>query len=340
MSTGAAVPQPADDPRAPVWAATFAVLVVYAGAIILTDEYLLAGRVDPAALRLALAFGLVQIAAVVVIFIGLVVRRRVMSRRARRSAELRTRAGALVAEHAAGTDALRRLRQLQRRSRRDVRAAVRSFLVSTRGTMQTRVTALAADLDIDLAGGSELPSLAELARLSLRDRAILADRLAPRAGQILTELGPRPLSAADPRKIIAVLDLVRAWRRMLPVPDLESALVHPDAEVRWRAYEAVVYTQPLRSERLRDGLRDGDARVRAAAASAARRIRDPRLRDDLEAAMREGDRDVAVAAALALAALPDGVDTLQAIVASGSRNEASVAFEALEKAAIGRLESV
>lgn len=47
---------------------------------------------------------------------------------------------------------------------------------------------------------------------------------------------------------------------------------------------------------------------------------------------------MAVAAAFALAVLPDGVARLQRYVASPNRAAAAVAFEALEKATIGRVE--
>lgn len=336
---GATALRPAGDARAPVWGATLAVVVFYAAAIVLVDRFVLAARLDPGALRLALAFGLVQIAAVVLILKGLMVRRRVMSRRARRAAALRAEAGALVAEHAAGTDRLRRLRQVQRRSARDVRASIRAFLASTRGTMQARVAALASDLGIDPHEPSGIPQIEELAALSLRDRAIAAGQLAPHAERIVRTEFPRRMTS-DARTVIALLDLLRAWRRALPVEGLETALAHGDPEVRWRACEAVVYAQPSRSERLRGALRDPDARVRAAAADAARRLRDEGLREALEGALSDPDRDVAVAAALALATLPHGIETLQAVVTSGSRIDASVSFEALEKAALGRLESV
>ena len=336
---GAAALRPADDARAPVWMATVAVVIAYAAAIFLADRFILARWLNPGALRVALAFGLVQIVAVVSILAGLIIRRRVMSRRAHRAAALRVEAGALVAEHAAGSDRLRRLRQLQQRAPRDVRASVRAFLGSTRGTMHARVAALAGDLGIDPRHAFDAPPLEELASLSLRERAILADRLAPEAERIMRSEFARAM-AGDPRMAIAVLDLLRAWRRVLPVEGLETALSHPDPEVRWRACEGAVYAQPSRSDRLIDALRDPDARVRAAAARATQRIRDERFREALQASAGDSDRDVAVAAAMALASLPGGIEALQAVITSGTRVDASVAFEALEKAALGRLESV
>ncbi|HYR28580.1 MAG TPA: hypothetical protein VEU30_08945, partial [Thermoanaerobaculia bacterium] len=54
----------------------------------------------------------------------------------------------------------------------------------------------------------------------------------------------------------------------------------------------------------------------------------------LEGALGDSDYDVALAAAFALATTPEGIEALQRHVAEGNR----IAFEAIEKATMGRLE--
>jgi hypothetical protein len=134
--------------RAPILIRTLFVLVVYAAAIYWLDRLLLSGSIGHRPLALALAFVIVQSAAILVMLGVLLTRRGLAQRRARRSLRLASEAHAAVAEHAAGQDRLRVLALLQSESRHDVAVAVASFLGATRGTMHERVFSLARDLGI------------------------------------------------------------------------------------------------------------------------------------------------------------------------------------------------
>lgn len=321
-----------------VWLQTLLTAAICGGAIVVADRTLVP-FVSHRGLRIALAFGVMQTAAIVLVFLGLLVRRRLSDMRTRRSEEIAGRIQSAIAEHAAGADRLRVLRALQRNAERDVSRGVRAFLAGTRGTMHDRVAALSRDLDVAAAGFSASKSVAPVGSSSLLDRALLADELRPEAEAVAREHISRTLASGDARESIAALDLLLAWRLALPVDGLERALLHKDPEVRRRAFRVVPFALPSRAALLAGGLSDSDASVREAAASTARIIRSPELTSALEQAVADENRDVALAAAFALASLPDGTAKLQGIVDSGSRIDASVAFEALEKAALGRLES-
>lgn len=327
-----------DDRRALVWLQTVLTAVACAGVILVVDREL-AAFVSHRGLRLALSFGLTESAAIVLVLLALLVRRRLSDLRARRSADVSVRIQNAVAEHAAGIDRLRVLRSLQRHAGRDVSRGVRSFLAGTRGTMHDRVVALARDLDLAPGAVAASVTIDRAATASLLDRALLADELRPEAETIAREHVPRALASGDAREAAAALDLLLAWRRALPVEGLESALEHADPEVRRRAWEVVPFALPSRAPLVAEGLRDADGSVREAAARAARNVRSPELVPALEKAVTDGNREVALAAAFALASHPDGVASLQRIVVTGGRIDAAVAFEALEKAALGRLET-
>lgn len=310
-------------PRSSIWIRTLFVTVLYSVAIYLVNREL-AHRFENRALALAIAFTVVQSTAIVAMLFVLLLRRGVAERRARRSAAIAQEVHDAIAEHAAGLD---RLRALRNYPRREVSLALASFLSATRGTMHERVTTLARDLGITV---STVQLLEQASAATPYERALLAARLQPNAQVLAAAEIPRALKIGDERQSIAALDLLRTWRFALSVEGLEHALTHPSSEVRSRAFAVVPYVRPSHEERIADGLRDTSPQVRIAAAQTAAKLR---LFDaELERSLLGEDRDVAVAAAFALAATPEGMAVLQ-------RNAAdTTAFEALEKATMGRLE--
>lgn len=307
---------------------TLAVIAGYVAAIVLVERML---PVWHRALSVAVAFAIVQTIAILTMLFVLLTRRGLAQRRVQRSREIASAAHAAVAEHAAGVDRLRVLRDLQARSRRDVAGAVGNFLAGTRGSMQERVAVLARDLGISESEVREEATIERAANGSLFDRALIADEMQGRAEQLVQLEVPEALIARDERRAVAALDLLLAWRRVLPVRGVDYALIHESEEVRSRAFRAIPYVQPSHAARIADGLRDPSPRVRASAAYAAGRVRDVASIAALERALRDESNDVALAAAFALAAMPEGREALQ-------RSESRVAFEALEKATMGRLE--
>lgn len=298
------------------------VVVLYAAAIYAVD-LALPGVVSNRGLRIALAFAIVQTAAILIMLVVLLTRRSIAQRRARRAHAIGAEAHAAVAEHASGQDRLRVLRALQSESRRDVAAAVLAFLSATRGSMHERVAALARDLGIEQRNLFE-----HAAGESLYDRVLLADALLPQADAVAANEIPRALRDGDVQQLITALDLLRAWRRALRVEGLERALTHSSPEVRSRAFAVLPYVTPSHTSAIADGLRDASPHVRIAAAETAARMR--LFLPELEQSLHEDDRTVAVAAAFALASSAEGLSILQ-------RSTNAVAFEALEKATLGRL---
>ena len=317
--------------RTLIWAQTLAVMTGYAAAIALVHRFVLRSSLNSRALALAIAFSIVQAAAIVLMLIVLLTRRGLAGRRTRRSRELATAARAAVAEHAAGMDRLRVLRDLQRRSRRDVAGAVASFVGATRGTMQERVAALARDLGLSARELAEEGTIERAANASLLERALIADEMQPRAEQLAQLEIPEALIARDERRAVAALDLLLSWRRVLAVRGVDYALLHESDEVRSRAFGAIPYVQPSHADRIPVGLRDPSPRVRSSAAQAAGRLRLAAAIPALAEALRDEDAEVARSAAFALGTMPEGMAVLQA-------SESRAAFEALEKATLGRLE--
>ncbi|HYH06451.1 MAG TPA: hypothetical protein VEK11_05245 [Thermoanaerobaculia bacterium] len=305
-----------------IWIRTAFVAVLYAAAIYAVDRVLPA-EVGNRGLRIALAFACVQTATIVILLVVLLTRRGIAARRTRRSHAIGAEAHAAVAEHAAGHDRLRVLRALQSESKRDVAAAVLSFIAATRGSMQGRVSALARDLGIE-----QRNLLEQAAAKSLYERVLLADALRPQADHVAATEIPRVLREGNEQQILTALDLLRAWRRALRVEGLEHALKHPAAEVRSRAFAVLPYVVPSDVSFLPAGLTDASPQVRTSAAESAARLRV--FVPELERALHDDHGAVAVAAAFALASSAEGLAVLQ-------RSTDAVAFEALEKATIGRL---
>jgi hypothetical protein len=305
--------------RGRIWAQTLLVMAVWAGLIFLAWRTLFRGY-EPA-LSLALAFVVVQSAAIAVMLFVLLTRRGMSARRAMRSLRVSQAAADAVAEHAAGNDRLRVLRELRAESKRDTDRALVSFLAGTRGSMHDRVLALARDLGADTSALFHHQDTE-----TLFDRILLADETRGRAASLASTEIAAALASGDEKQMIAALDLLRAWRVVLHVPNFERALTHPSEEVRYRAHLLGGVQAFL------PAFADPSPKVRAAAAHAAAKLR--QFSPQLEALLLDEHREVAVAAAFALAATAEGREVLQRHVTEGNR----VAFEAIEKATMGRLE--
>lgn len=314
---------------------TIATIAGYVATVVVVHR-LLPVSIGGEALRLALSLVVAQSAIVLSMLVTLLARRGVAERRALRSRVNAARAHAAVAEHASGADRLRLLRGLRRKARRDVDAAVSSYLSATRGTMRDRVLALAHDLGAD--SGTLAAATGDwLAASSLYDRAISADALLANASAIATGEMPRIFAKGDERECIAALDLVLAWRRSFHVEGFRHVLGHPAPTVRSRAFDALPFLEPEGERDLLRGLNDPSDAVRAAAAGAAGRTRHQALLPALIRGVHDRNRDVATASAFALARMPAGAQALQELIVAEDRIVAATALEAVEKATLGRL---
>lgn len=326
--------------RGRVWLGTAAVVLIYVGAIDLVDAAVFSPRVDLRAQSLALAFAFVQVVTIVLFVGGLFVRKWITSRREEQSKRIQREIQDALALQAIGNDESSRLRSLLIRSRRDVEAGVASALATLLGDARARVRDVAGALGLGQADDPQRldAMFAAAAAGNLRRRAMLVEELEPHAVSLASDQIPRALASTDSSSVIAALDMLRAWKRMLTVPNVELALRHYDAAVRVRALQAWPYVPNAPPSAVGEALHDPDAAVRAAAAVAAGKLRLVELSGALVEALSDPAPEVASAASFALAVVPDGLARLQQVVSSGNRPAAGVAFEALEKATLGRME--
>ena len=328
--------------RAAIWAETIAVVAVYAIAILAADRFLVAPRVSARGLSLALAFALVQAVVIAALLIVLFLRKGMEARRIQRATTIRPAIDEALAIEASGQDQLRRLRSLMARSRRDVQEAMDVFAFSVRGEASRRIRSVASDLGIEVIDDdTRMEKLfARAASGNLLERAATIEQLEPYAAALAKIQLVRALTSSDRSRVIAALDMLRAWKRVLPVAGIERLLQHADAEVRARALRALPYVE-LREDpapAITSALRDPDRGVRVAAAETAGRMRIDSSVPALQANLTAPERDVAFASACALAALPSGPALLQDAVSAGGP-AARTALEVLEKSSMQRLES-
>lgn len=324
-----------------IWVETFALMAAYAFSILAVDELVIDPLVRSPTLSIALSFSIVQAAAIAALLAALFVRKSLASWRAQRSAKMRDEMQQALALEAAGQDQLRNLRSLMKHSRRDVEQGIAEFLAAIRGPASDRIAALAKNLGMGVPDDADrLERLfATAANGNLLVRARTIEELEPDAFRLAEGQIAKALTSSDDSRVRAALDMLRSWKRVLPVRHVEALLHHDDAGIRQRALGALPWVESIDGERtVRIGLRDSDRRVRVAAAQAAVRMQIEDAVPQLAENLAGGDREVSLACAFALAALPGGAAVLEKALLSQNRAAASVAFEALEKAAMQRLE--
>jgi hypothetical protein len=326
--------------RASIWVRTFVVLALYAGAIWLAEWWLFV-HVAYRPLALAFAFAVVQVVATLLLTTLLFWRKSVAVRRETLRNSIRAEIHEALAVEAVGQDQFRKLRGLAARSRRDVANELAAAVAALRGGARQRIVSVARELGMAFPAtdAERLEAMfATAASGPLLRRAVLTEELESDAARLASHLIPRALTSSDPALAAAALEMLFAWKRALPVPHLSELLRHSDPRLRARAARVLPYAAGADAEMLvMVALRDSDDEVKRAAAEAARQLR-IEAAVPLLAEMMAGAEEVAVAAAFAIAAMPDGPQRLQAVVESPDRRAAAIAFEALEKATLGRLE--
>lgn len=166
-------------------------------------------------------------------------------------------------------------------------------------------------------------------------RSALAAELTPHALALAETAIPLALRSQDALEVAAALELIEQWAKALPLPDLPPLLRHDQSEIRARALRVLPYASNVRScePEVLGSLRDRSAAVRAAACSAAARLRiQPALPAIIEC-LREPAPGLARDAAFALAELgPHGLAALEREMRSAwSPGTAAAALEALER---------
>lgn len=174
-------------------------------------------------------------------------------------------------------------------------------------------------------------------------RALLVDELREYAGLLCEKAIPELLRSRDALRMRHGLELITAWCKTVPLPDLAPLLTHADAELRAAAFQLLRYALPYAARpsgevevRISEALDDPDPRVQAAAAGAAGRLQVVSSLPALTRCLHRPDPQVALAAARALASLGRcGADVLELTVHSGLP-PAAIALEIFERVKVGR----
>jgi HEAT repeat protein len=219
--------------------------------------------------------------------------------------------------------------------------AARNTLVHALGDSDDEVRLEASRALISAGGVTELTAVLRTAvNDSLLVRAILTEALRPHAALLCEKAVPELLAGNDPRSVRVALEILRAWRKSMPIAGVQPLLHHPDGAVRTAALgilPQLVAPRDLEPELL-ECLSDEVESVRAAAADAAGELRLVSALPALEACLNGGGAEAAISAAYAMARIgAQGWRILEGLVLNSRSAAASAALEALEQARSERL---
>ena len=174
-------------------------------------------------------------------------------------------------------------------------------------------------------------------------RAILTEALRPHARELYRSAVPAALRLPDAKRVLAALEILRAWGKSAVIPELPAMLAHDDATVRTAALHLVPQAgmTPESEEQIWLALEDSDSEVRAAAAQVCGKLRLSSSLLLLEHALEGEAHGPVLASAYALAELGTrGCQALENAVLSGNPLRAGAALEALEHAKLNRAATV
>jgi len=166
-------------------------------------------------------------------------------------------------------------------------------------------------------------------------RMSLGETLRPHAYLLCERVVPEVLRSGDTPRIVATLELLRAWERALPIKGLPALMGHGETEIRLGAFALapLVAPSPEIENEVLAGLGDPDVRIVAAAARAAARLRLDRAMPVLARCARTATPPLLQTAAAALADMPPaGWTTLQELRSNPNPATAAAAGAALERA--------
>jgi hypothetical protein len=174
---------------------------------------------------------------------------------------------------------------------------------------------------------------------SLLVRALLTEELRPYAFLLVERTIPRELDSDDPKIVIVTLEILGAWRIILPLPKARKLLHHANPEVRAKALRALSYISAgdeLEQEIIK-AFADSDEAVTVAAIFASGRLKITSALPDLLACLRHGNSESGRAAAYALSQIgAQGLNALEKEILSPNRFAAAAALEIYERVNIGR----
>jgi hypothetical protein len=183
---------------------------------------------------------------------------------------------------------------------------------------------------------AEIGQVFELAASqNLLIRILLTEDLRRYAAELCANTVPALLKSGDPKRVLAVLNMLVAWERALPLAGLHELLDCRDHEIRIAALRLAPLV-PLTPENQRAILReltDSDSEVSTAAALTAGRLRLQEGMPSLARCVRTGTAELARMAASAMAAMPPrGWETLEELAGGPNPAAAFIASAALDKA--------
>ena len=172
---------------------------------------------------------------------------------------------------------------------------------------------------------------------SLLTRALLADDLKRHASYLLSNTIPSLLKKATPLETVRCFEILIAWKRALPLFDLQPWLSERHRPLWPLVFALLPYVAINNSieDCLISALESPDLELQCAAAQAAGRLKLWRLIPVLSAALGQ-DKRFALASAAAIAQMGEaGERSLHEIVIGLDQTAAAPAMEALERVTVG-----
>jgi uncharacterized membrane protein (DUF485 family) len=174
-------------------------------------------------------------------------------------------------------------------------------------------------------------------------RAILTEALRPNARELYRRVVPAALRLPDARRVVATLEMLRAWGKSAVIPELPAMLMHHDATVRTAALRLVPQAgmTPECEALIWQSLGDPDAEARVAAAEVCGKLKLSSSLLLLKHALEDDAPEPVLASAYALAELGTrGSQALEDAVLSSNPRRAGAALEALEHFKLNRAATV
>ncbi len=166
-------------------------------------------------------------------------------------------------------------------------------------------------------------------------RILLTEELRRFAVPLCERAVIRALQSDDKARVLACLEILVAWERSVPIPDLRFLIEHSDRRIRIQALRLspLVPMEPADLHSVMQALLGEDVEAATAAATACGRLQFEQAMPELARCMRSKQPALARAAAGALALMPPrGWTTLREMLASPNPLTAGAAAEALESA--------
>jgi HEAT repeat protein len=164
-------------------------------------------------------------------------------------------------------------------------------------------------------------------------RALLAEDLRRHSAALWETALPEALRSSDRSRVAAALDLLLAWQRAIPLDNLRGLLEsrHPEIRLRAMRLAAMAPLSDANRRSIATALEDPDPELRLAAVTVAGRLRMSEMLPVLARSLRLGSARVARAAALAMAGMPRGMETLEELSTRTHQVTAAAAREALAR---------